>query len=415
MAPRLPRAADEIDGQGGTLLPGLHDHHLHLLALAARVQSVELRGLLDPAEIGRRLVASDAPYIRATDYDERAAGLLDAALLDRWVSDRPLRVQDRTGALWVLNSAALEALAGHELPLGAERDDSGVPTGRFWREDHWLGRAIPRVVPDLSALGARLAGYGLTGLTDAGACNGPEEAATLALGGLSQRLTLMGREALTAGEGYALGPLKLLLDERDLPSLATVAESVTVARRQGRNVAAHCVTDGELAYFLAVLDLAGGARQGDRVEHGGIISPALMQMVAACGLVVVTNPAFLYDRGDRYLAEVQEIEDLYRIGSLQQAGIKVLAGSDAPYAAVDPWLGMRAARDRLTAGGHCLAPDERITARKALDLYCAGAIGIGQPADLIVCAGTFADVLGDLDQGRVRLTFCAGALSSVTA
>jgi len=402
----VARGSDEIDGRGAVVLPGLHDHHLHLLALAARRESVDLSALLDPVAITARLRASPAPFIRAVAYDERAVGLPDAAMLDSWVADRPLRLQDRTGALWVLNSAAL-ALLPPGLPAGAERDASGRPTGRFWREDRWLGEALGQAAPDLAALGRELAGYGLTALTDAGAGNGPGEAEVLA-GALPQRLTLLGSEALPPGEGYARGPLKLLFDERDPPPVEAIAARIAAGRAQRRNVAAHCVTEGELALYLAALDIAGGARRGDRIEHGGMIPAEFIPVIAAAGLTVVTNPAFLNDRGDRYRTEVESLDDLYRIGSLAAAGIALLAGSDAPYASPDPWVGIRAARYRATAAGHVLASAERIGAAAALALYCAGRIEPGVPADLILCEGGLADVLADCDRDRVRMTLIGG-------
>jgi len=76
----VARGSDEIDGRGAVVLPGLHDHHLHLLALAARRESVDLSALLDPVAITARLRASPAPFIRAVAYDERAVGLPDAAV-----------------------------------------------------------------------------------------------------------------------------------------------------------------------------------------------------------------------------------------------------------------------------------------------------------------------------------------------
>ena len=38
IAPRAGETA--LDAEGGALLPGLHDHHIHLLALAAALESV---------------------------------------------------------------------------------------------------------------------------------------------------------------------------------------------------------------------------------------------------------------------------------------------------------------------------------------------------------------------------------------
>ncbi|MGQ5700534.1 amidohydrolase family protein [Sandaracinobacteroides sp. A072] len=408
--PRLPRGAPELDGGGGLLLPGLHDHHLHILALAARRQSVSLAGLLDEGAIIAALAAAPpGPWVRAVDYDERAAGLPDAATLDRWLPGRPLRLQDRTGALRVLNSAALAQLAGMALPPGAERDSDGCPTGRFWREDRWLGAALPQALPDLAALGAELAGLGLCALTDATAHNGPAEAAILA-GAMPQRLVLMGSEALLAGTGYSLGPLKLLIDERDPPALEQLAERIGAARRLGRAVAAHCVTEAELALYLAALAMAGGPRRGDRIEHGGMIPPAFVPVIADAGLAVVTNPAFIHDRGERYRATVppEQWGALYPAASLARAGIALAAGSDAPYASVDPWRGIRAARDRRTAGGALLGEGERLDALSALRLYCAGRIEKGQPADLILLDGTLDDVLDDPCADRVRATIIGG-------
>jgi len=409
----LPRGSAEIDGQGATLLPGLHDHHLHILALAARRQSLDLAGLTSGDAVRSALAANPVgQWLRAVGYDERAAGLPDAALLDSWVPNQPLRLQDRTGALWALNSAALLALGERELPTGAERDESGRPTGRFWREDQWLARALPRSQPDLSALGFELAALGLTGLTDAGAHNGPEEAALLA-GALPQRLVMMGSEALRPGEGYRLGPLKLLIDERDPPVLEVLSARISWARRNCRAVAAHCVTEAELALFLAVLEAAGGARPGDRIEHGGLIPPDFVTAIAAARLTVVTNPAFIHDRGDRYLATVaaEQQADLYPAARLSRAGIPLLGGSDAPYASVDPWLAMRSARDRRTAGGMILAEDERINALSALRLYCSGEVKLGAAADLILCDGTLAEVLGDLTAKRLRATLIQGRIA----
>lgn len=405
----LPRGAEEIDGRGDLLLPGLHDHHLHILATAARRRSVSLAGLVSEADVSAALRAAPGETLRAVDYDERAAGLPDAALLDRWEPVRPLRLADRTGALWVLNSAALALLGDQPLPPGAERDAQGRVTGRFWREDAWLRAALPSAPPDLAALGAELAALGLTALTDATAHNGPAEAVLLA-GRLPQRLILMGTEALEEGPGYTRGPLKLLIDERDPPTPEALAARIGAARAQARAVAAHCVTEGELALFLAALDLAGGARGGDRVEHGGLVPPAFMAMIAAAGLTVATNPAFIHARGERYRAEVPEEQWdwLYPAAGLARAGVALLGGSDAPYAPLDPWLAMRAARDRLTAAGHPLGPDQRLNALAALRLYCRGEIAPGAPADLVLCSGSLAEVLGDLSAERVRLTVIGG-------
>lgn len=421
IGPSLASAGEEIDGRGASALPGLHDHHVHVLALAARRSSLDLGGLEREDQI-RQVLANAAPrsdgWVRAVNYHEQAAGLPDAALLDGWIKDRPLRVQDRTGALWVLNSRGLRQLEGRALPSGAERDAAGKPTGRFWREDSWLRSALPTTTPDLGELGQTFARLGLVALTDASATNGPEAAATLGAahrrGELPQRLTLMGSEALDAGKGYRLGALKLLIDERDPPPLDTLIARIGGARARGRTVAAHCVTDLELALFLAALSAAGGACHGDRIEHGGLITREALAEIARAGLMVCTNPAFLYDRGEHYLRHVAEdrLDDLYRARSLRSAGIPLLAGSDAPYASFDPWLAMRSARDRRTAAGRVVASAERLSGQQAWQLYAEPSLAVGGPADLILCEGSPDAVFAELDADRVRMTIIAGKLVS---
>jgi predicted amidohydrolase YtcJ len=258
------------DGKGCTALRGLHDHHIHVLATAAAIDSVDLSSCttVDAVKASIQRAAQNkrpSAWIRATGYDERVAGLPDATQLDGWCSGHPLRMQDRTGAYWLLNSIGVSLLGGPPWDGAVELDGRGKPNGRIRRGDAWLRQRIGSTPPDLTALGTQLARWGVTAVTDATAHNGPEEAALLA-GALPQRLTLMGSEALAADHGYVLGPLKLHYDEAHLPDVSSIAARIRTARSQNRAVAAHCVGLAELLCFLAALDEAGGSRDGDRIE-----------------------------------------------------------------------------------------------------------------------------------------------------
>ena len=179
--------------------------------------------------------------------------------------------------------------------------------------------------------------------------------------------------------------MKLLLDENDLPPVEAVAARIAAARARGRKVAAHCVTLGELLFVLGALEAAGGARPGDRIEHGGMIPASLIGDVAAAGLTVVTQPNFIHDRGDLYRAQIDaaELDDLYRLGSLVRGGVRVLGGSDAPYGDANPWIALRAATDRRTRGGDVIGGSEAVGRAEALALYQSPLI-VGAPADLIL-------------------------------
>jgi len=408
LGPTIDGRGPEYDAREHILGPGLHDHHCHLLATAARLESVDLTDCRTEDALVTRLRASgSAPdrWIRAFGYDERVAGLPGRDLLDCWMPNHPLRIQDRTGAYWLLNSAAIGNLGDEPLPACVGRDSAGRPTGRIWRGDAWLRERIGGSPPSLRALGKKLAQWGVTGVTDAGAGNGPAEAKLLA-GTMPQRLVIMGTEALPDGDGYAVGPVKLLLDENDLPPIGQTASRIAAARALHRNVAAHCATLGELLFYLEALRQSGGARPGDRIEHGSVITESLIGDIAAAGLTVVTQPNFIHDRGDRYRSQIDpsELDDLYRLGSLVRRDVRMLGGSDAPYGDINPWIALRAALDRRTRDGAVIGAGEAVDRHAALTLYQHSALTVGAPADLILY--DWPEETGSL--GEVSLTLIGG-------
>jgi len=427
--PRIaPGARDEeVDGRGGTVLPGLHDHHVHLWAWAAARTSVSV----DPADVPTETLLADrltgapgAPgsWVRATGYHESVAGDLDRAALDRLVPDRPARVQHRSGALWVLNTRALEALgllegAGlQDAPPGVERDRGGAPTGRLWRVDRWLGTRLGGVdgdpSPDLDDLSRRAAEAGITGFTDAtpdldeDGSSGLIEAQRT--GALRQRLLLMRPlRSLESGTGQnAIGPdrvsatvsmgaVKVMLDDDRLPSFDEFVGRIRHAHAQGVSVAVHCVTRAQSALTLAAFGEAG-AIPGDRMEHGAVLGADLLPALRDLGITVVSQPGFVQSRGDRYLADVdaKDHDDLWRLRSLLDAGIPTAVSSDAPFGPADPWAVARVAGSRRTRGGQVLSPNESIDPRRALALFCGEParpgsgrqVAEGATADLVVLA-----------------------------
>lgn len=420
----------ELDGRGHILLPGLHDHHVHLLATAAARQSVSLAGARTADGVAARLIeAANArhpgTWLRAIDYDERAAGLLGAADIDRWLPDRPVRILDRTGALWMLNSLALVELGAGPLPDGVECDGNGHPNGRIWRSDPWLGERLRGSAPDLAALSQELAHYGVTGVTDTGARNGVSEAELFsdarASRALVQKLALMGDESLPEGEGYRRGPLKILLDERDLPDLVALIARIAAAHVIRRPVAVHCVTAAELGFTLAAFE-ATGTIHGDRVEHANIVPNYAVSAIKRLGLTLCVQPGFIAARGDRYVAELDapDLAEFMPLRLLVDAGVPIAGGSDAPYGPIDPWQAMHAAVTRLTRSGAALNAGEGLTSREALDLFLGPpespaaprrTIIVGQPADLCLLAGTSLELHSQSQLPRVRATLIDGAIA----
>lgn len=421
---RLGSSRHELDGGGGALIPGLCDHHVHLFGLAARSDSVVLDDVTTAEQLGAKIAASvatrpEGAWVRVLGYHETMAGELTRRDLDALAPRHRLRMQHQTGSLWILNSLALTALGPGESPPGLDRE-----AGHIWRGDAWLRERIGAEAPPLAPIGRRLASYGITALTDASVTTDASSAWRLAQavrdGDLPQRLMLMSGGALEAPSdgAFSVGPVKVLLDDHALPDFDDFVRRIGRARAWGRSVAVHCVTAGELALTLAAFE-AAGTEKGDRIEHGGIIPADAIGPLQQMGLTVVTQSAFIRERGDRYAAQVEAIDQssLYRCASLMTAGVSVAGSSDAPYASPDPWLGIAAAIDRRTAGGLMIGASERIKPREALALYLgeqaapgrvARKVEVGAVADLCLLGAPISEVLQAPDAGRVKATIFGG-------
>ena len=415
--------AVEIDGHGGALLPGLHDHHMHLLAAAARTRSVDCTRTSDEPSLVRALRAAPGEWIRATGYHESTAGRLDRRVLDRWVPDRPLRVQHISGALWILNSCALEKV-DHVLDGSSdvERDANGSPNGRLWRFDRRLAPALPSVALDLAAVGSRLSSFGLTGVTDAT----PDLASSsvdllgraVGSGELPLSVHLLGAtEAAAATPGLSVGATKIVVEDHDLPDVDTLTSAVQRSHDAGRAVAVHTVSADSLAITVEALRRAGGGFE-DRLEHAAVVLPGFEDDLRSLGVTVVTQPAFVSAHGDRYLREVDgnELPYLYRYATLLTRDIPVVASSDAPFGPDDPWDAIRTATTRRTAKGVLLGANEAVTPRVVLGSYLRDPAALhrvrrvvpGAPADLCLLREPLARALAEPSAEHVRLTVSSG-------
>ncbi len=393
-----PETGDrEFDACGGAVIPGLHDHHLHLAALAAARASVDvtttadIRGVLDAAAPGR----SDG-WIRVVGYHEATHGPLDRWTLDALAPGRRIRVQHQTGRRWVLSSAALHAVGGSDR----------FPDGCLDSADDWLRERVPPIPLDLGSVGRELLDYGVTGCTDATPSEDPGAFDLLARAGFPQRVMVTGGPGLATVVPPAplvAGPVKILLADDDLPSLDAVVGAFSAARAAGRSVAVHAVTLAAALLVLAAWDDVG-ARDGDRLEHGSVLPPELARRLAIHRVRVVTQPGFVRSRGDRYLGSVDPADRpfLYPCASLLDVGVRVAGSTDAPYGDPDPWRAIAAAADRTTAGGRTLVPAERVPPSRALELFLGPlddpggaprAIAVGAPAELCLLGASLAEVL----------------------
>jgi predicted amidohydrolase YtcJ len=399
-----PRPGEDVlDAAFGAVLPGLHDHHVHLRSAAAALTSVrvgppQVRSGDDFARaVATAEVGSDG-WIRAIGYHDSVAGPLDRFMLDELAASVPVRVQHRSGALWIVNSAGLArvGLAAH-------------PDGRLLSVDTTWSDAVERRDTGLADLSRRLAGYGVTGITDATPDLGPDDVAEFAKaqnrGELRQRV-------------HYLAPGKRILHDDDL-DLDSLTGWIAVRHAAGGPVAVHCVTDAQLVVTIAALR-AAGMHTADRIEHAAVVPRDVLDDLARLGVTVVTQPNFVAERGDQYLAGIpaDEHDQLWRVSSLLAANVPVALSTDMPFGDGDPWAAMRAAVYRTTADGAVLNADECVSPRKALTMFLgrpdqpahARAVKPNEPGDLCVLLVPPADALAELDAHAVAATVIGGEL-----
>ena len=409
-----------VDLEGRPTLPGLVDHHVHLMSQAAAWDSVDCSPDTLLAEGGLAAVLREARlrrpdgWIRGIGYDLATSGSLDRLLLDE-LGVGPVRIQDRTGMYWVLDSPGLERVlptAPSEWPPGIFVDGARRPTGVLYRLDGWLRDRLPTRVPDLARVGAWLAERGVVAVTDATVTNGAEDLKILSQAGLPQRVTAMTSSPdVPAVEGVQLGPVKIVLDERQLPSSVELWTRITEAHARGRSVAVHCLDSASV-----VLAVSCGLDERDRVEHASLVGVDVVGLLARSGVRVVVQPGLVYTRGDRFLQEIEPSEevDLYRLASFLAAGITVRLSSDAPYGPLDPWITVAAAVGRRTVSGRKLNQAEGVELETALALFTSGdhrraparaRVQPDSPADLIVLDGDWDSLT---DHPRVALTIVDG-------
>ena len=352
-----------LDARGGALLPGLNDHHIHLFALAAARRSVMCGPppITSLAELGAALEAAPGEdWIRGIGYHESVAGMLDRQALDHLRGDRPVRIQHRSGKMWFVNSLAVRRL-GIDSGNGQLFRLDGLLRERLAEDDDLVGS-----VEDTSRL---LAGYGITGITDATYTNDRTTEALYQRLELCQRVNLMGDESLSGGS------LKIMLDDAALPDLDGLERRIAKAHDRGRAVAFHCVTRTELVFALAALQSAG-TMPGDRIEHASVTDASAMRLMqdvsgSACHVAVVTQPNFIAERGDQYLRDVppEDHDKLYRCRGFLEAGIPLGGGTDAPYGDPDAWAAMRAAVERRTTDGEVVGEHEALSPEQSLALF----------------------------------------------
>ena len=403
------------------------DHHFHPLAYALSVSGLELMeaNSLDEvvrllkqyadqttgAVIGRRLNDEGLAEQRLPVADE----------INGVVGDRPVLLYRYCGHIAVANSAALR-LAGVDRdtpdPAGGsfDRDPSGRPNG-ILRETAITAVSQPLApyispLPDQDVLAAlaHLPEMGIgsvTGIVSTGEpiwCGVTDElgaliriapdlpvdvdvlviastpselaAAKERIDQAEGRISFLGWKEFADGSlgGHTAAMYDVYHDRPDTRGQVRLRHSDAVAMGQaslelGGVVAIHAIGDRANDLVLDVFDeliQLGVSPSRLRVEHASVLTNPTMDRMAHLGVTASVQPPFLASE-ESWLEKrlgPERMGRAYPFRSLLEAGVPLLAGSDAPVEIPDPEIGINAAVDR-----HGINPEEALTRAQAEALY----------------------------------------------
>ena len=427
-------ARQTVDVAGATVLPGLHDAHVHTTSYGTGLLTLGLSGTTGLTAV----LDAVAGYAAGLDPDAWVIGSgyglgfdpgshPSPQSLDAAAGGRPVWLTHFSGHACVLSSAALAevGITSGAVPNGRGRiglGPDGAPNGVVEEsamdlvKDHVGPASLEELARAIDVATRVYAAEGVTTFVDAGIGSpgidhSPLELAAYQLaretGRLHVRGQLMVHDAVLhevaghsndatprgldlglrtgLGDGWLeVGALKIWVDGAggggDLDDDPEVLRrSIVSGARAGWQVAAHSM--GELAVDLvldALAEAAVGTPHGTsrphRIEHGASLRPDQVRRLAAAGMAVAHQPSFVSTFGDLMSADHGDAQagNKLRLRSLLEAGVVVAGSSDRPVAPGPPLAGIQAMIERVTESGAPFGPLERVDARTALRAYTAG-------------------------------------------
>ena len=227
--------------------------------------------------------------------------------------------------------------------------------------------------------------------------------------------------------------MKIILDETTgylHPEQPELNEMVLRIHQAGFQACFHAVQQNAIEAAWSAIEYAlkklPRLDHRHRIEHCSGCPPSLAKKMASLGIMVVTQPSFIYYSGGRYLQTVppEELKHLYPIRTLLKSGVKVAASSDCPISPANPLIGVYAATSRMTETGETVLPEEKVTVEEALRMYgetaaratfeeeMKGSITPDKLADLVVLNGDPTKVpFNEIKEIKVEMTILNGEVA----
>jgi predicted amidohydrolase YtcJ len=430
-----------IDAKQRRVVPGFHDSHVHLLQSGLQLSRVYLKDAKDEAEFGKRLQEFDKKIPPGRwmqgglwDHDRTFKGELPtAAVLDKYVPDRPVFLRRYDGHMGLANTKALK-LAGITAdtkdPTGGviyRKEGTKEPTGLL--RDKAMGlvsQLIPppeegEVLDGLQAALGEARKVGVTSVQDMdGSDTGTRKILLSVLQNLAKagKLTLRVRLYFPLGAYSSLAQIGVLLGFGDLwvsigslkdfidgslgsstakmfdPYLnepgstglyvtppGKLRDNILAADKAGLGVAVHAIGDKGNADLLDIYEEVakknGPRDRRFRIEHAQHLRPQDYKRFADLGVIASMQPYHIIDDGRWAEGRIgaKRCESSYALRSLLDVGAKLAFGSDWSVAPLDPLLGIDAAVNRRTLDGKNPKgwfPQQKITVKEAIEGYTLG-------------------------------------------
>lgn len=450
----LPRRGPVLAGEGAWLIPGLWDHHVHVVQWALAAQRVPLGGATSAAHAAALM--RDAPVL--ADGRRIGSGFRDAFwadaptldVLDAATGDVPTYlINADVHSVW-LNSAALRREGHHPVGAGVLREAPAFEISRR------LNDVAPAASDPLVARMARdAASRGIVGLVDLDMAWNEEawarrleagfDTLRVEFGIYPEHLDRAIGEGMRSGDPARgttsdlarVGPLKVITDgslgtrtaacshpypddPHDLGmltvDLAALHELLARAASGGLATAVHAI--GDVANSNA-LDAFAATGAWGTIEHAQLVAHADIPRFGRLGVGASVQPVHALD--DRDLTDsiwAGQTAQPYPLRALADGGANLLFGSDAPVSALDPWAAMAAAVHRTRDDREPWQPHEGVDAATALAASTHGGsqdaaiIEPGLVADLALCAHDPLTATGARLRGMtVAATLVAGRIT----